>query len=132
MSDYLLLTNKAQCPKCNHNFVPTYLPGRCRNCGMQLFDVTDNFTAFEQETGWREYWVWTGKIKGWMHRTQVFAERALSRKVEQEKLDSDYGTQEYINRKIDDSRMELRDALKKKKRKTKTVKTYADSNDIIP
>jgi predicted amidophosphoribosyltransferase len=129
MSDYLLLTDKKQCPKCQRNYAPAYLPGQCRNCGMQLFSVTDNFVAFEEETGWREYWVWTGMAKGWKHRTQVFAERALSRVVEEEKLDADYGSQDYINRKIDDSRIELRDALKKKKRKPTSRKVY---HDIIP
>ena len=59
-----------------------------------------------------------------MHRTQVFAERALSRELEEEKLDANYGTTDYLNQKIDNSRIELKQALKKTKKKPTFKKSY--------
>lgn len=123
MNDLLLLKDNNKCPKCHRQSAPKYLPGQCRNCGMQLFADTDQFKKFEQETGWREYWVWTND-KGWMHRTQVFDERALNRELENEVLDDDYGTESYLNRKIDDSRMELKAALRKIKKTPTYKKVY--------
>ena len=123
MKDYLLLKNVKECPKCRDLFAPTYLPGQCRKCGMQLFKHTDNIKRFEHDTGWREYWVYMPD-KGWMHRTQIFGERPLPRIVEDEVLEDDYGTQDYVNRKIDNSRIELKEALKKTKKKPTFKKVY--------
>ena len=123
MSEYLLLKNIKQCPKCQRESAPTYLPGQCRNCGMQLFANTDNIKRFEHDTGWREYWVYTPD-KGWMHRTQIFGERPLERFYKEEELDADYGTQEYQNRKIENSRIELKEALKKVKKQPTFKKVY--------
>ena len=90
---------------------------------MHLFKATDAISKFEEDTGWREYWVWTGKTKGWCHSTQLKAEKALEREVKLEKLPDDYGTEAMTARKISESRMELKEALKKKKIKGKRIKT---------
>ena len=114
--NYLLLTDPKFCPSCRRNGVPSSLPAKCRCCDMWLFKATDSILRFEEDTGWREYWVWTGKDKGWMHSTQVKKEMALERELRQEKLPDNYGTEEYLKQKVADSRMELRDALKRKKK----------------
>ena len=123
MGDLLLLKNKHQCPKCRYDTAPQYLPGQCRACGMQLFDYTNDLQKFEDETGWREYWVWH-RDKGWMHRTQIFNERALEREIVEDVVEEDYGTEAYINRKIDNSRIELKQALAKGKKKATFKKVY--------
>jgi len=123
MKDFLLLMDSRQCPKCRNHSAPTYLPGQCRCCGMQLFKHTDNIKRFEHDTGWREYWVYTND-KGWMHRTQIFGEKALSREVEEDVTPDNYGTQEYLNEKIDNSRAELKKALKKSKKSPTFKKSY--------
>lgn len=125
-SDYILLKDKKRCPKCDHATVPRSLPSRCRHCGMLLFKDTDAIKRWEEDTGWREYWVWTN-LNGWMHRTQVFDQSPIRRETKLQKLDDNYGTEEFINQKIANSRMELKDALKKKKLKpTKTIKYEND------
>lgn len=116
MSDYILLINCDECPKCRRKSVPKQLPALCRNCGMYLFKHTDNLAAFVADTGWREYWVWTGLDGGWKHSTQLDAPTPMHRVVEIEKLPDNYGTQEFINQKIDDSRIELKTALKRKRK----------------
>ena len=113
MSDYLLLTDKTKCPKCYIKCVPSSLPARCGNCGMRLFKAADSIKWFEADTGWREYWVWCGKQEGWKHRTQVFDPNPLVRKQKFQELDSDYGTEAYIHKQVDNSRIELKKALGK-------------------
>lgn len=131
MSEYLLLKDKSKCPKCQSKGVRE-LPGACRNCGIKLFKATDQIINFEADTGWREYWVYT-TVNGWMHRTHLLDERgkfikrkpkALEREYNEPELDSDYGTQEYQNRKIENSRIELKEALKKVKKKPTFKKVY--------
>lgn len=113
---YLLLKDRNVCPACRTQAVPKSLPGRCRACGMWLFLATNDFDKFEAETGWREYWVFTTQ-NGWMHQTQLkIRTEALSREVVTEKLPDNYGTPEFIQQKIQDSRKELKAALKNKKK----------------
>lgn len=100
MSDYLLLTHKVECPACRRHSVPKYLPGVCRTCGMRLFDASNGFKRFEEETGWREYWVWCGYEEGWKHRSQVFNPEPLHRVYKAPELESDYGTEQFQNRKL--------------------------------
>ena len=118
MNDYLLLTDRKQCPKCLRLAAPTNLPALCRNCGMHLFKSTDNLAAFVADTGWREYWVWTGTEEGWKHSTQLDAPNPLHRVVEIPKLPDNYGTQEFIDQKIADTRKELKEELKRKRKGT--------------
>ena len=82
---------------------------------MWLFKASDSIEKWEEDTGWREYWVWTGLDKGWKHRTQIFDERALSRIVERYDREADYGTQEYLNRKASKAVNELAQEKHKKK-----------------
>ena len=91
---------------------------------MWLFKGTDDFEKFETDSGWREYYVFNSQ-NGWMHRTQILDEHgkplarvnALEREYVAPKLDDDYGTESYQNRLLANTRMELKDALKKKKLK---------------
>ena len=117
MSDYLLLTDRKQCPKCGKYRVPPYPPGLCRNCGMNLFRSMDGFIQFEIDTGWREYWVWTGKDEGWKHRTQIFNPSPIKRDYNLPNMPDNYGTQEYINQKLENSRIELKKHLSERKKK---------------
>ena len=80
MSDYLLLKNKSECPKCrckqnrSHN-------GHCVNCGIKLFVREINFDAYEADGNSREWWFFNPE-KGWMHRSQIMiSETPLERKV---------------------------------------------------
>ena len=116
MKDYLLLTDRNECPKCRKLAAPKQLPALCRWCGMHLFKSTDALLKFEEDTGWREYWVWTGFQEGWKHRTQVFSPAPNSRIPNIEKLPDNYGTEAFIQQKIADSRKELKEALKQKRR----------------
>lgn len=108
MSDYILLGEISFCPACRRKTVPEVLPGLCRACGMWLFKASDQIKKFEDETGWREYWVWTGKQKGWVHRSHLFDtdgrivrdETALDRVYREPELPKDYGTPEYQKRRI--------------------------------
>jgi len=69
---------------------------------MMLFKMGDNLSKYEDDTGWREYWVWTGKLEGWKHRGHIFGQSApLHRHYEAVKLDDDYGTPEYNKRKLE-------------------------------
>ena len=128
--NYILLTNPKECPACRHEAAPTYLPGKCHNCKMQLFKWEDCFRKFEDETGWREYYVFTGKDFGWKHRTHLFSvedskpveAKALEREYVAPKLEDDYGTPQFIERKKKESRKELVAELKKRKRKPVTVR----------
>ena len=124
MSQYLLLLDKAICPKCRRKAVPPYYPAQCRNCGMMLFLSGNDFAGYERNTGWREYWVWTGKDKGWVHRSHIFDESAkpLDRVYDIPKLDADYGTPEYQKKKVDNSRAELKDHIKTLKRAKNTIR----------
>ena len=123
MSEFLLLRDVSICPSCRRKTVPSHLYGQCRNCGMLLFDQTNNFAGYERDTGWREYYVWTGKNEGWKHRSHIFDESAkpLDRVYEIPKLDADYGTPEYQKKKIANSRSELKDRIKTLKRAKNTV-----------
>ena len=91
---------------------------------MMLFDKSNNFEQYEKDTGFREYWVWTGKDKGWVHRSHLFDKSAqpLDRVYEIPKLDDDYGTPEYQKKKIANSRSELKDRIKTLKRAKNTVR----------
>lgn len=110
----LLLKNKAQCPKCRRQHkVPTY--GQCRQCGMMLFDLHHDFLSYEKDQGYCEYWVWHNQ-NGWMHSTQIKGPTVLDRDYKPDVLPENYGTQEYLNQKIDDSRTELNQALQEKKK----------------
>jgi len=112
----LLLKNKIQCPKCRRPH-RCLLPSQCRVCGMWLFLATHDFDKFQEDTSWREYWVFTTNY-GWVHQTQLKMEL---KPLEQDyykptKLPENYGTQEFINEKIANSRIELKEALKHKKK----------------
>jgi hypothetical protein len=96
-----------------------------------LFDAQQSFRQYEQETGWREYYVWTGKIKGWLHRSHILSaetskpvevETPLEREYQAPKLKDDYGTPEMIKRRLDESRKELKAEIKKLKKKPVTVR----------
>ena len=116
MSNYILLKDRNVCPACRTQAVPKSLPDSCRACGKKLFKATDDFELYEQHTGWREYWIFTSQ-NGWMHRTQVLERtQALTREVVTEKLPDNYGTPEFIKAKLDNSRSELKEALKRKKK----------------
>lgn len=115
MSKYLLLRDRNQCPACRTPNAPKILPSVCRCCEMRLFKATDAILRWEEDTGWREYWVWTGEAKGWMHRTQVFNEMALEREYRAEKRPDNYGTKEFLQEKVQKQYEEAKNALKKKK-----------------
>lgn len=125
MSNYILLKDQTCCPKCRTQAVPKVLPARCRCCGMMLFTIFHDFEKYERFEGWREYWVWTGIEEGWKHRTQLLDEhgkplkqsQALEREYKAPKLDDDYGTESYIERKIQESRIELKQRAKDFKKK---------------
>jgi hypothetical protein len=117
MSKYILLTDRNVCPKCRTQAVPKSLPALCRACGMQLFKSTDAIKTFVEQTGWREFWVYCGKDYGWKHSTQLDDERPLERDYyKPEKLPDNYGTEEYLQQKVANSRIELNKALKHKKK----------------
>ena len=124
MSEYLLLTDRSICPSCRRKSAPSGY-GQCRSCGMMLFDNHNDFKKYEDETGWREYWVF-GKIHGWRHRSHLFDENSkpLTRKYEIPKLDDDYGTQDYVNRQMANApdQIEKRKLIKKLKKKPVTVR----------
>jgi hypothetical protein len=114
---YLLLTNPNECPKCRTQAVPKSLPAQCRACGMHLFKSTDAINRWIEETGWREFWVYCGKDYGWKHSTMLDETKPLERDhYKPEKLPDNYGTTEYLNEKIANSRIELKEALKHKKK----------------
>ena len=112
---YLLLKDRSVCPKCRTQAVPKSLPAKCRACGMWLFKSTDAVNRFMAETGWRELWVFCGS-EGWKHSTQLDEAKPLTRDVVTEKLPDNYGTSEFIQEKLDNSRIELKEALKHKKK----------------
>ena len=98
---------------------------------MMLFDSTDNFRKYEQDTGWREYYVFT-KINGWKHRSHVLdtetskpveVEQPLHRVYESPKLDDDYATPSWHKRQLEKSpeRIQLKKELKRLKKKPVTV-----------
>lgn len=90
---------------------------------MLLFDAKHQFKQYEDDTGWREYWVFT-KENGWMHRTQILERtEALSRRLESPKLDDDYGTDAYNRRKAKEKRLEAKQKVRwyvEQKRKIKS------------
>jgi hypothetical protein len=104
MSNYILLLDKTICPNCHHATVPSHLPGQCRHCGKHLFLATHDFQQFQADTGWREYWVYTGE--GWKHSTHINTPNAvaLEREYHAPELPSNYGTQEFLNEKIANAR----------------------------
>lgn len=116
---YLLLTDAKKCPACRRShLVPTY--GQCRHCGMMVFMAQHDFESYQKDTGWREYWVYT-KSNGWMHQTQLLMrQEALARDVEMEKLPDNYGTEEFVNQKIDDVKAGAKAAIKE--RTTKKIR----------
>ena len=89
-----------------------------------LFTHGNNLSGYEAETGWREYWVWTGNSEGWKHRTQIFDPQPLNRVYEITKLDDDYGTPEYQKRQLENSpeRKELKKEYQRLKKKPVTVR----------
>jgi len=89
-----------------------------------LFRSGNDLTSYERDTGFREYWVWTGKDKGWVHRSHLFDESAkpLNRVYEIPKLDADYGTPEYQKKKVAESRSELKEHIKTLKKHKNTVR----------
>ena len=89
---------------------------------MMLFKSSNNFPQYEADTGWREYWVWTGIIEGWKHRTQVFDPAPLIRVFSPEKLPANYGTEEFQKQRIAESQSELKDHLKTLNRAKSTVR----------
>jgi threonine synthase len=133
MSDLILLKEPLQCPSCRRNAAPALLPARCRNCGMMLFKASDNFKKFEDETGWREYFIFFTET-GWKHRSHVYTtecievqrETVLDRTYKPPELPSNYGTEEFIKDKLDNSRFELKEEIrqiKKKKRRKYSIGT---------
>ena len=116
MGKYLLLTDRNVCPKCRTQAVPKSLPGQCRACGMHLFKSTDATKTFVADTGIRDWWMYCGKDIGWAHSTQIDNMQPLTRSYEIEKLPDNYGTSEFIQEKLDNSRIELKEALKSKKK----------------
>jgi hypothetical protein len=134
MSDFILLKDPSTCPACKSNTAPASLPGKCSNCGKQLFKFTDAIKKFEQETGLMEYWVWTGSEHGWKHRSHLVdqSSKALTRSYEIPKLPDDYGTDTYQARRIRESRIELREAMKKPKYKGRIIKTQASGRAPAP
>ena len=97
---------------------------------MWLFDANDNFQKFEADTGWREFWIWSGHETGWKHRSHYVdndgnlrvKHKAFERVQIEEKLPSNYGTQSFVDDQIKNSRVELKHELEylKKKRRRKT------------
>ena len=98
-----------------------------------LFQSGNDLAKYEADTGWREYWVWTGKAKGWIHRSHLFSVddskpleilSPLSRNVPIPALDSDYGTPGYAKRQLENSpeRQELKREYKRLKKKPMTVR----------
>ena len=70
MSDLILLKQKSRCPVCAADIYSLHLPTNCRNCGILLFYGHQDFEKYEQQTGWREYWVFF-REGGWKHRTHI-------------------------------------------------------------
>lgn len=89
---------------------------------MMLFQNGNDFAKYEADTGWREYWVWTGNQEGWKHRSQVFEPTPLNRIYTPPKLDADYGTPEFIQRKKDSTRDEPKEFIKTIKKAKRTVR----------
>lgn len=83
---------------------------------MMLFRSSDNFQQYEKDTGWREYWVFTS-MDGWKHRTQVFDPNPLTPVVEPEKLPENYGTQEFLNEKVQTVRQQAKSEIKERTKK---------------
>lgn len=110
----LLLKTKSQCPKCRREH-GAKLYGQCRQCGMMLFELTHNFKAYEKDQGYCEYWVWHSE-NGWMHASQIERATVLDRDYKPDVLPDNYGTTDYLNQKIDESRIELKQALAEKKK----------------
>lgn len=80
MSEYLLLKQKTQCPRCRAKRRST-INGHCANCGIQLFVNPINFQAFEDDGHSREWWFFHPS-NGWMHRSQVMIEeRPIERRI---------------------------------------------------
>ena len=119
---YLLLTDVKKCPSCRRShLVPTY--GQCRHCGMMLFMDYHDFEAYQRDTGWREYWVYT-KSNGWMHQTQLLMrQEALARDVEAETLPENYGTEEFVSQQIQTVRDEAKQQIKEQSKKKIRVMT---------
>lgn len=97
---------------------------------MWLFDKSHNFKKFEDESGWREYWIWFGREKGFVHRSHIFTtecievqrETPLERVYKAPELPSNYGTKAFIKENLDNSRFELKEEINqiRKKRRRKT------------
>lgn len=124
MSEYLLLTDFGKCPKCRRDHRIVFWPSVCRNCGMMLFQVSNNFVQYEVDTSWREYWVWTGRAEGWKHRSAILDPNAkpLSRIYIAPKLDDDYGTEAYNERKKESIREPIKEFIKTVKKSKRTVR----------
>ncbi len=127
MSEYILLLDKTRCPKCSHfTITDSGTLSRCRNCGMTLFLRNSNLVQYETDTGWREYWVWTGIQEGWKHRSHIFDGNSnpLTRRYEVPELDSDYGTNDFIKRKLENApdQIKKREIIKRLKKKPVTVR----------
>ena len=126
MSDFILLTDRNYCPNCRRKSTPKGY-GQCRGCGMMLFDAGNDFRKYELETGFREYWVYISKTKGFVHRSHLLdfdskpleIETPLAREYKAPELPSDYGTPEYGQRLISEQRETARTAIKKEVKRLK-------------
>lgn len=83
MMSYLLLKDKRVCPQCHFRVYPKHFR-HCSNsqCHALHFLRPINFKLFEEEGGFRQYYVWT-ETKGWMHRDHFMEANAkpLEREV---------------------------------------------------
>ena len=98
---------------------------------MWLFRWGNGFRSFEQQTGWREYWVWIGKDRGWVHRSHIFSAEdsksietaaPLNRVYTPPKLADDYGTEAYNRRKAESLHEPAKEFVKTIQRGKRTVR----------
>jgi hypothetical protein len=94
MSDFLLLKNIHQCPRCMANRRGHHT-GRCQNCGAMLFNSLEyDFQRFDMEGPTRLYWAFCPQ-RGWVSRSYILnpTAKAQTAHFEDDDIPSDYGKQ---------------------------------------
>lgn len=92
MADYLLLKDQGQCPRCRCDRVIHFR--QCINCGTMLFTRPIQFSRYEDEGGFKNYWLFDA-LRGWIHRDAIMVDdfSPNEREYKAPKLDPDYGRQ---------------------------------------
>lgn len=89
MPDFLLLKSKV-CPRCHCDRVVHFR--QCPNCSTMLFTRPIQFSNYENDGGFRNWWVYD-VLKGWIHRDAVMVAEYVpnERLYKAPKLDDNYG-----------------------------------------